>query len=184
MVELEKNNKGNIAIKEKLLKRYKNLSEIFEYIEKKFNNQLKININNDIKNKEYLKLKSQEMFKYAKMLFKNNHNVAEFYNNKDKIIVSNNDIKHTITFIYKTPGQKNILLQYPFVFSNLGDIIKHAKLISQTESNDKEKNEKSWHYYYDNLDIDGERYIIVFDVVSRNNGENHYRVQRLKKIDK
>ena len=33
------------------------------------------------------------------------------------------------------------------------------------------------------LKIDGEIYNLEFDVVSRSDGENHYRIQRLKKED-
>lgn len=121
------------------------------------------------------------MYSLAKDIFEQNHNKNKFNNNGNEIIVSNRDIKHTVTYIYKTPGQKSMLEQHLLVFSDLGDTIEHAKLVSQSRSNDIGTEENSWHYYYDDLDINGEKYKLVFDVVSRNNGENHYRVQRLEK---
>ena len=41
-----------------------------------------------------------------------------------------------------------------------------------------------WSYYLIGLKINKKKYIFEFDVVSRDNNENHYRVQRLKEIKK
>ena len=38
-----------------------------------------------------------------------------------------------------------------------------------------------WSYYLNGLKINRENYLFEFDVVSRDNNENHYRVQRLQK---
>ena len=39
----------------------------------------------------------------------------------------------------------------------------------------------TWNYYFSNLKIDNQLFNFEFDVVSRIDGENHYRVQRLEK---
>ena len=41
-----------------------------------------------------------------------------------------------------------------------------------------------WNYYFDGLVIDNVKYDLEFDVPSLDSGENHYRVQRLKKTKK
>lgn len=41
-----------------------------------------------------------------------------------------------------------------------------------------------WNYYFDGLVIDNAKYDLEFDVPSLDSGENHYRVQRLKKTKK
>lgn len=176
-----KYNKGNIPINKDLLNKYANVRSIFTEIRNNCNDEIKIRNNIDISNINLSNLKSQKMYSYSKIIFSQNHCTNEFYNNGNKIIVSNRDIKHIITYIYKTPGQKNMLFQHLCVFSNLKNIIEHATLISQNGSNDIEGEENSWHYYYNNLDINGNNYTLVFDIVSRQNGENHYRVQRMEK---
>ncbi len=40
-----------------------------------------------------------------------------------------------------------------------------------------------WNYYYDGLKIGNNSYNFEFEVVSMSNGENHYRVQKLEKIN-
>lgn len=179
--QIIKQTKGNIPINQELLKKHSNVKSIFDEVRNKYDGEVKIDNTIDMSGIDFSNLKSPAMYSYAKDIFNKNHKTNEFYNNGNKIIVSNRDIKHTVTYIYKTPGQKNMLPQHLLVFSDLGDIIEHAKLINQSGSNDIGTNENSWHYYYDNLDIKGEKYTLVFDVVSRDNGENHYRVQRLEK---
>lgn len=176
-----KYNKENIPINKDLLNKYANVRSIFTEIRNNCNNEIKIRNNIDISNINLSNLKSQKMYSYSKIIFSQSHCTNEFYNNGNKIIVSNRDIKHIITYIYKTPEQKNMLFQHLCVFSNLKNIIEHATLISQSGSNNIEGEENSWHYYYNNLDINGNNYTLVFDIVSRQNGENHYRVQRMEK---
>lgn len=69
------------------------------------------------------------------------------------------------------------------VFSDLGDIIESATLASQTTEGKSRENNKIWNYYLNGLNINDNNYLFEFDVVSRQNGENHYRVQRLEKIN-
>lgn len=40
-----------------------------------------------------------------------------------------------------------------------------------------------WNYYYDGLKIGNNSYNFEFEVVSMSNGENHYRIQKLEKIN-
>lgn len=43
------------------------------------------------------------------------------------------------------------------------------------------KDNNIWSYYLNGININGEQFLLEFDVVSMKNGENHYRVQRLQK---
>ena len=45
------------------------------------------------------------------------------------------------------------------------------------------QNYNSWHYYVENIIIGKKKFLLEFDVVSRNDGENHYRIQRLVPLD-
>ena len=126
-------------------------------------------------------MKPKEIKELAYSIFKKYNSKSIFENDGNKITVSKSGINESIEKIFNNKIQRNLLKEHLQVFSDLGDIIEHATLINQSGSSDVGTEENSWHYYYDNLDIKGEKYTLVFDVVSRNNGENHYRVQRLEK---
>ena len=69
------------------------------------------------------------------------------------------------------------------VFSDLGDIIEHSKLVNQIPELKGREKYNSWNYYYDGLKIGNNLYNFEFEVVSMSNGENHYRVQKLEKLN-
>ena len=73
-----------------------------------------------------------------------------------------------------------MLKEHLLVFRKIVEIIENAELVSQNTSEYSLHNENSWHYFYDNLNINGNKYKLVFNVTSRNDGENHYRVQTLE----
>ena len=83
-------------------------------------------------------------------------------------------------YVLNNSNQKSLLKEHLLIFGKIGEIIENAELVSQNKSEDSLHNENSWHYFYDNPNINGNKYKLVFDVTSRNDGENHYRVQTLE----
>ena len=73
--------------------------------------------------------------------------------------------------------------EHLLVFSDLGDIIEHSKLVNQVPETKGREKYNSWNYYYDGLKIGNNSYNFEFEVVIMFNGENHYRVQKLEKIN-
>lgn len=179
---------GNISIDYDLIGKYSNVLEMINF-EK--NNYYNINVLvNDISlipeliNIDITKIQRNEIFKIAKDIFYNYNKENVFINNGNKIIVSNGDIRESINKILSVYPQKELLKEHLQVFSSLSEIIGNAKLSSQEIECEGRKNNNIWSYYLYGVVINKEHYLIEFDVISRNDGENHYRVQRLTKINK
>jgi hypothetical protein len=180
--------KGNIPFNQKLLNKYKNVTEMMEKQINNYDGIVKIKDNiEELKNVNLDKMSSGEIKKLAIDIFEKYNNKKSFYNNENKIEVSNGDIKESIQKIFGNGYQKKLLNQHLKTFSELGNIIEHATLGSQNIENKENNNRKEnllWSYYLDGLRINGNDYLFEFDVVSRDNGENHYRVQRLRLNEK
>lgn len=173
----ELNIKGNIKLKKELLNKYSNLEEIFKKEDMSNKNSIKLNLLDiDIKNK-----KSNEIYHIATEIFNSYHNKKVFINNKNKIQVTNQDIKESINKIFNDRLQNIYLKEHLSIFSKLGVIIENAKLVNQTIENKNRSKYITWNYYFSNLKINDDLFLIEFDVVSRVDGENHYRVQRIEK---
>lgn len=171
--------KGNIPIKQELFNRYKNVNDIFINETNKCGSLIKIkNINIDIKNKN-----ATEIYHIALNIFKKNHNTNIFFNDGSEIRVSNQDIKESINKIFNDRLQNQYIKEHLQVFSNLGNIIEKSKLVNQTVESKNRTKYNTWNYYFKGLNIGSEIFDFEFDVVSRMDGENHYRLQRLKKAD-
>lgn len=173
---------SNIKAEDKYLSKYNNVSEIL-------NNQSSP-INYEI-NEEYLKngeISKEEAKDLArKSYFDNNKGAA--YNNGKKILVSNADIAESINKIYRNPQQTKLIQEHLLVMKHLNEIIKKAEKVNQNIEQKKsvqKTHERNvlWTYYLDGVKINNKDYKVVFDVVSRNDGENHYRLQRLEEINK
>lgn len=173
---------GNIPINKDLLNKYSNVSELMKTEVNNYDG--KINVKTDISELSNLDLESTDstnIYHLASNIFKNHNTKTTFYNNGNKIEVSNGDIKESINKIMHNSNQKKYLKEHLKIFSDLGDIIESATLSSQNIETKTRENNKVWSYYLNGLNIDGNTYLFEFDVVSRSNGENHYRVQRLLK---
>jgi len=177
----------NISIKKELLNKYSNISQLLED-ESCFNNYdeeiiIKDNLK-EIENVKYNLLTSTEAYHLALKIFQKYNNFNKFNNNGYEIIVSNGDIKESVNKIYYNKKQRNLLKEHLLIFSNLGNVIERAILVCQTTERKNRENNAVWSYYLIGLKINKKKYIFEFDVVSRDNNENHYRVQRLKEIKK
>ena len=168
---------GNIKINKNLLNKYNNLEEIFKYEGKNNNSIININLMDiDLKNKT-----ANEIYHIATKIFKNNHKKRTFINDKNKINVTNQDIKESIKKIYNDRIQNKYLKEHLAIFLILGNVIEKSNLVNQTIENKNRSKYITWNYYFSNLKIDNQLFNFEFDVVSRIDGENHYRVQRLEK---
>jgi len=174
-----KQKQGNIPIKEELLDKYSNAKDIFKNESTNYDGKVNIKrIDVNLENKN-----ATDIYHDAVNIFKQNHNVNRFKNDGNNIYVTNQDIKESINKVYNDRLQNKYLKEHLQVFSDLGDIIESAKLVSQTFENKNRTKYNTWNYYFNNLDIDGEKFNLEFEVVSRQDGENHYRIQRLEKAD-
>ncbi len=176
--------KGNIPIDLNLLNKYPGDREIFDSID--INSKEVLKVPSDIEelhNIDINNLNITETQKLAKIIY-NKYKVKSLYINDDnKILVSNKGIDESVSKIFDRRIQINLLKEHLLAFSVLGKIIEHAKIISQCNENKCREKYNSWNYYYDILEIDNNIYTIIFAVVSMNDGENHYRLQRIEKVD-
>lgn len=178
--------KGNIPLDDKLLNKYENVTEL---INKNMNIHKKsLVINSDIIELNTINIEtmdSSRYYKLAALIFKT-YNVAHSYFNDSNIIyISNSDIKESVNKIFHNINQRKYLIEHLIVFANLGNIVKHATLVAQNIEiksivSKKRDSNLFWSYYLDDLEIGNKIFLLEFDVVSRNDGENHYRLHRLK----
>ena len=128
------------------------------------------------------KMTNTEIYHKAIEIFGNHHNTNTFINDGNKIIVSNSDIKESINKINNDSLQRKHLKEHLLIFSDLGDIIEKSNLVNQTLEKKNRENNKIWSYYLNGLNInDNSNYLFEFDVIFKENGKNHYRVQRFEK---
>lgn len=180
-----KYNKGNIPINKDLLNKYANVREIFDNESNNCDETICIISNiNELKNVDISKITKTEVYHIAVRIFNNYHSKNMLANSNNKIIVSNTDIKESINKINNNSLQKKYLKEHLLIFSNLENIIKKAKIINQTLENKNRKNNKIWSYYLNKININKKYFLFEFDVISKENGENHYRVQRLEPLEK
>ena len=137
-----------------------------------------------LENVDIVNMKNTEIYHKAVEIFNNHHNTNKFINDNNEIIVSNTDIKESINKINNNSLQKKYLKEHLLIFSDLGDIIEKSNLVNQTFENKNRESNKIWSYYLNGLNVNNSKFLFEFDVISKENGENHYRVQRLEKIEK
>ncbi len=176
--------KGNIPINQELLNKYKNTNEMFSDSINNYNGEVNIKDNlSELQNISVEDMKIGGVKKLAKEIFQKYNKSNTFYNNDNKILVNKTGIDESITKIFESRQQRELLKEHMLVFSDLGDIIEHSKLVNQAPETKGRKKYNSWNYYYDGLKIGNNSYNFEFEVVSMSNGENHYRVQKLEKIN-
>lgn len=174
-----KYNKGNIPINKNLLNKYANVREIFDNESNNYNSAITINITDyDVKTKS-----ATEIYHIAIEIFRNNHNKNTFFNNGNQIKITNQDIKESINKIINDRLQSKYLEEHLSIFADLGNIIEKARLVNQTIENKNRLKYNIWNYYFNGLKINNNFFDLEIDVVSRVDGENHYRVQRIKEAN-
>jgi hypothetical protein len=175
--------KGNIPINQELLNKYKGTTDMFNDANNNYNGEVDIKITiSELQSVSIEDMKIGEVKKLAKTIYVQYNSSKYFYNDGNKILVNNTGIDESISKIFESRKQRDLLKEHLLVFSDLGDIIVHSKLAYQALEMKGRENYNSWNYYYDNLKIGDDFYNFEFEVVSMKNGENHYRVQKLEKI--
>lgn len=171
--------KGNININNELFDKYSNVDEIFLNENNNYCGLVDVDlIDIDLKGKN-----ATEIYHIAVELFKSNHNQNVFINNGNQIKVTNQDIKESINKIFNDRLQNKFLKEHLLVISNLGYVIEKSRLVNQTIENKNRSKYNTWNYYFCDLKVNSDLFGFEFDVVSRIDGENHYRIQRLKKAN-
>ena len=171
--------KSNNLQKQNVKNKYSSMKELMEKENSNYDGNIKI-VNNISGIDNVGNLNNSQLYHKAVDIFNSTHNKNEFINNGKTIIVSNSDIKESINKIYTNKLQNKYVKEHLQVFSDLGDIIEQSKLVNQVSELKERKSNKVWSYYINGLDISGTKYFFEFDVVSKEDGKNHYRVQRLE----
>ena len=190
VVTLPTINKGNIPINKEVFNKYDNVKDMMNSEINNYDGKLNVKDASQISelnNIDLSKLDKTAVYHLATSIFDKYNSTNHFNNDGNKIIVSHADIKESIKNIYND-NQIKYLKEHLQAFSDLGDIIESATLSSQGIENKKNvqsahQHNNIWSYYLNGLKINGDTYLFEFDVVSRDNGENHYRVQRIQKTD-
>ena len=167
--------RGNIPIIPELLNKYKSVSEIFE-CEKDF--LYVINLSDNIKFK-YENISISDAKSIAISLFESNNFSNKILWNDFNIIVSKAGIRESIEKIFYN-NQKYYLVEHFIILKNLDLVIKNMVLVNQGIENKNREKYNSWNYYISKVCVNGKLFILEIEIVSMLNGENHYRVQRLK----
>lgn len=149
---------------------------IYDYV-----NSIKENFQTDINietNKTKIPIdystQSQMMIKVFSKIGKN-----VFKNNGENIYVSNSDIKESIAKTVRNTNQKKLLSEHIEVFQHLDKIIENGQIIARGSETKSRSQYKNWDYYATPITIDGQNYIVEFDTVLRDNGQKHFRLERI-----
>jgi len=138
---MQKTKDKYIPMKEELLSKYKSVKEIFNNEKSNYDGIVKIeNYLSELENVDILNLSASKTKQLAKTIFYKYNSKNTFENNGNKIIVSRRGIDERINKIFESKEQRNLLKEHLMVFSDLGDIIEHATLVSQS----KEKKSKEY----------------------------------------
>ena len=166
--------------------KYTNITEaINDYvnnIKDNFNSNIKIEQKNNIPI-DYTTQSQKSIFNKAKELFSNIGRKAFVNNDESIIVVTNEDIKESIAKTVRNTEQKKLLAEHMEVFSNLDKIIENGKRISSGPETKNRSQYQSWDYYVTPIYINGEKYIVQFDTVLRTDGEKHFRLERIYKLE-
>lgn len=170
--------KSSIPINKMLLNKYSDVEEIFK---KEKINKKSIHIKNIriLENININELSVENLKRLAILIFNKYHNVNIFENDGYKIHINKTGINESVQKIYFSKKQKIYLKEHLLIFSNLGKIIEQGILINQVYERKGRVKYKSWNYYISKVSINNKEYILEFEIVNLDSGENHYRLQRL-----
>lgn len=181
-------NSINVPIinRNKNINSYQNINEaMYEFannIKDNFETNINIKTNKSTVPVDYSTQSQTSIFNKAKSVFsKIGKNV--FKNNGENIYVSNSDIKESIAKTVRNTNQKKLLAEHIEVFENLDKIIENGQVIARGSEMKGRSQYKNWDYYATPITINGENYIIEFDTVLRDNGQKHFRLERIYSLD-
>ena len=165
---------------------YQNINEaMYEYannIKDNFETNINIKTSKSTVPVDYSTQSQTSIFNKAKSVFsKIGKNV--FKNNGENIYVSNSDIKESIAKTIRNTNQKKLLAEHIEVFENLDKIIENGQVIARGSEMKGRSQYKNWDYYATPITINGENYIVEFDTVLRDNGQKHFRLERIYSLN-
>lgn len=174
---------NKIPLENNLINKYSTVKAIFAN-EKNILKNKKITIKlvniEDLNNINLESIKIEEFKKIANNIFNKYHKTNIFINNDNKIIVTKNGINESAQKIYNARNQRNFMKEHLIVFANLEQIVKQAKLVSQTLEKKGRFETLYWNYYIEKISINNKNYVLEFEVRSLNNNQNQYRIQRIE----
>ncbi len=124
---------------------------------------------------------SKKVKDFIKKEFRKSSNDSIIINNASKIIITNGGIEESVNKIFNSRTQRNLLKEHLYIFLNLNKILSGSKLINQTKENKGRVDINYWNYYFNKVNINGQKYNIAIDVRAMKDGTNQYRVQRIEK---
>ena len=165
---------------------YQNIGEaMYDYankIKNNFETNIEIETNKSKVPIDYSSQSQTTIFNKAKTVFsKIGKNV--FKNNGENIYVSNSDIKESIAKTVRNTEQKKLLAEHIEVFENLDKIIENGEIIARGNEMKGRSQFQNWDYYATPIILNGENYIVEFDTVLRDNGQKHFRLERIYSLD-
>lgn len=180
------NQQTDINENEIAIDKYQNINEaMYDYANKikdNFNTTINIETNKTKIPVDYSQQPQTTIFQKAKEVFsKIGKNI--FQNNGDNIYVSNGDIKESIAKTVRNTEQKKLLAEHIEIFSNLDRIIENGTLIAKGNETKGRSEYKKWDYYATPIKINGDNYIVEFDTVLRDNGQKHFRLERIYNLE-
>ena len=183
------NNVGNVTIKSNqnnIINTYQNINDaIYDYvniIKDDFRTNINIQINKSNVPVDYSTQSQTTIFNKAKESF-SKIGKKVFKNNNDDIVVTNEDIKESVAKTVRNTKQKKLITEHIEVFSKLDKIIENGTKIASSTENKNRVKYKNWDYYATPVTIDGKNCIIEFDTVLRQDGEKHFRLERIYSLD-
>ena len=183
------NNVSNVTLNSNqntAINTYQNINDaIYDYANSiKDNFQTNINIQTNKSNVpiDYSTQSQTTIFNKAKEVF-SKLGRSVFKNNGEDIYVSNSDIKESIAKTVRNTNQKRFLAEHIEVFQNLDKIIENGQIIARGSETKARSQYQNWDYYATPITIDGQNYIVEFDTVLRDNGQKHFRLERIYSLD-
>ena len=183
------NNVGNVTInsnQNNIINTYQNINDaIYDYvntIKDDFRTNINIQTNKSNVPVDYSTQSQTTIFNKAKESF-SKIGKKVFKNNNDDIVVTNEDIKESVAKTVRNTEQKKLITEHIEVFSKLDKIIENGTKIASSTENKNRVKYKNWDYYATPVTIDGKNCIIEFDTVLRQDGEKHFRLERIYSLD-
>ena len=168
----------SIPINKSIFNKYESVGEMFNFVTVNCEKSMRIDLIDF-----NLELKNTYIYHLAIDVFRRKHNSNVFFNNGNAIYVTNQDIKESINKICNDRMQNVFLRQHLSIFNNLGEIIEKSILVNQALEVKGRMKYITWNYYFNTFYIEDIKYNIIIDVVSRCDGQNHYRLHRIEKAE-
>ncbi len=166
---------SNIQLNKDYYKKYNSITDILNNELLKKRKAANITSNKNIEELNLNKMSTNEIKKEAKKQY--NNQKSKLYIDGFEIKVSNRDIDEIINSANYNEHQEKYMKEQLILLSQLEKIIDNAILVTQNPEGKSRKNNILWNYYIADFKLNDNIFTVIFDIVSRDNGENHLRIQ-------